>query len=100
MRGGVYSGASGNYRGYIGQSPLLRGKPFQVKVWRHWSTGPSGRTRVWLDGILVADDTGPNLEVGQEGSPYLKQGVYGGGWTGDAIVYYDDVRVAASESGL
>jgi hypothetical protein len=73
MRGGA---PNAGYRQYQIAPTVPRGQTMSFKVYRLWSTSGSGRTKVWLNGALVVDDTGANLYVGGESAPYHKAGVY------------------------
>lgn len=62
--------------------PLRPGKWVGWVIHAKWSTKEDGLLRVWKDGILVADKSGPNLytTIGVDYTPYLKTGVYHANW--------------------
>ncbi len=95
-------GGAGNYRGAVLQNRVQRGVPIHVKVWIHWSTGSSGRIKVYLNGQLVASNAlnGPNLVNGYENAPYMKCGVYRNDAPSPSIDYFDNIRWATGEAGL
>lgn len=47
-----------------------------------WSPGPDGRLRIWKDGQLAFERTGPNVysTIGVEYTPYVKTGIYHPEW--------------------
>jgi hypothetical protein len=75
-------------------SPVPLGTPMKFRIHHRWSTGSSGRVRVWLNGVLKATIRGPNLFTGHERTPYHKGGIYRAGRavTRDSQAWIDNVR--------
>lgn len=72
-------------------SSVQRQHPYQIEMHANWSTGSDGRVRVWIDGALVADQSGPNLYDGH--GAYLKMGCYRSDSTvGDGTIWIDGIR--------
>ena len=64
--------------------------------------GGGGRTKVWLNGTLVVDDTGPNLYVGGESAAYQKCGIYRSHVTTPGVesqLLYDGIRWYDADPG-
>ena len=103
-RGGAIlgTGGAGNYRQATLASRVPRGVSMHLKVWMHWSSGTSGRIKVFINGQLLASDAlnGPNLVIGYENAPYMKCGVYRSDAPSPSIAFFDNIRWAATEAGL
>lgn len=63
----------------IGQAPLATGHWQCWTVNALWSSTETGRLRLWLNGLSVVDDHGPNAHRDYLG-PYLKAGIYESSW--------------------
>lgn len=99
IRGGD---VNANYRAIPIAKPVPRGMLMRFKVFHHWSTGPSGRVKVWLNDALVVDDQGPNLYKGHESGPHHKAGVYrsASGVTTDSQLLLDNVAWYTSDPSV
>jgi len=109
QRGGAYTdngGSSGNYREAILMTSPPRETDFNLVVHRIFSVNSDGLTQVWLNKSPTTNApdvsmTGPTLEIGQEASPYMKFGMYGGNWPPpDNVLYGGNIRWATSATGL
>jgi hypothetical protein len=91
VRGGL---VANNARVVRLQKPLQRGVILSFKVYHHWSIGSGGVVKIWLNGVLKATITGPNLFIGFESTPYQKGGIYrsSSGITRDSQLWLDNVR--------
>jgi Polysaccharide lyase len=97
VRGGP---VNGNRRVVRLQQRLLPGLRLRFKVYHRWSTGSSGRVRLWLNGVLKTTIVGPNLYAGYESRPYHKAGIYRNALaTRDSEVWIDDVRWWLTDPG-
>lgn len=72
------------------------------------NAGGSGLTRMWKDGQLIIDYSGPNYDNREPGGgPYVKFGLYKGDWANgrdsdpvrEREYYYDEVRVSRAGVG-
>jgi hypothetical protein len=99
LRGGA---VNGNVRNISIASSMPINTLLHFRAYRLWSTGSSGRTIVWVNGSEVVDDTGPNLYIGGESSPYQKCGIYRSHNTTPGVesqLLYDDVRWYRNDPG-
>ena len=96
VRGGP---VSSNARSVRLQKPLQLGARLRFKVYHLWSTGGGGIVKVWLNGVLKATITGPNLFIGYESTPYHKAGIYrsSSGVTRESQLLIDNVRWWSSD---
>jgi len=82
--------------------------PYKTNVWTDWvvnvkwSYKSDGFLKVWQNGKLVVDDTGPNMYNDERG-PYFKMGIYKGWATipvdkvKERTLYHDEFRMAGAE---
>ncbi len=98
VRGGP---VSEDARAVVLADPLPLGQNLRFKVYHHWSTGSGGVVKVWINGVLKATITGPNLFIGYESTPYHKAGIYRSstGITRDSQLLIDNVRWWRSDPG-
>lgn len=74
--------------------------------WRSLSSGGTGVTRFWRDGVLVRDYQGPNA-VNAAKTGFIKFGPYKSGWKDrnydndieERLYYYDEFRVSRGDEG-
>ncbi len=73
-----------------------------------WEHDSSGFTKVWKNGILIVDYTGPNMYNDDPGSIYLKYGVYKWPWKNNPgasnislrVLYWDEIRIGDENSSF
>ena len=75
----------------------------------HWSWHSDGRMKIWKDGSVIAERTGPNCSNDERG-PYTSFGVYKWPWkpgnegkypdsvTDYRLAYYDELRIGDANS--
>ena len=103
QRGGTYVNGSGNYKTIQMPTPSFD-VAHTIIVFRHWSTGSDGITKVWYDKdstqVPNVSLAGPTLETGYESAPYMKYGMYGQSNVADNTVYVSNIRWATTAAGL
>ncbi len=72
----IYDRATEWYTSHIDPNPIKLDHWYTWRLQIKWSHGSDGFAKGWLDGVLLADRTGPTLKVGE--SPYLQFGYYSG----------------------
>ena len=89
--------------------------PVVTGVWVDWvmnfrwhnPSGAAGYFKVWKDGVLCVDHTGPNWFMGNSLPPYFKMGIYkgwgsDGGTVGPTIrtIWHDEFRLGKGSNGV
>jgi len=102
--GNTWTGAEDIYRAPLGSS-IGKWTDWVINI--KWEYDSSGFVKVWRDGDLIVDRTGPNCSNDQVG-PYMEMGVYKSSWkyppetypsnTDWRLFYHDELRIAAADA--